>query len=338
MADSRESVARGLAFLERSQLPSGAFPVVCTTDPTMERGCVEDPSLFPTALIAHALSFCPDAARMQARAEDFLLAEMDRNGLWKHWTREHPQHALLPPDLDDTSCASAVLARAGRALPHNRPILLANRDRRGLFYTWIIPRLRWAGLAHARVTLPQWLRAPALWTFFRATSAAPGDVDAAVNANALFYLGAVPGHEAVVRHLLEVLGESRETQCDKWYENPFAIWYFFSRALAGIAPEADARIKERVGTAAPSTALEAALAISSLNYWRFEAGEDLVSFLLAGQLPSGAWPRAAFYHGGRKRRRDGSFDEPHPDTPRWGSEALTTALAIEALSNRPGPR
>lgn len=337
MAAERDAIARGLAFLERRQLPSGAFPVVCTTDPAMERGCVEDPSLFPTALIAHALSFSPEAAAMRARAEDFLLGEMDRNGLWKHWTGEHPQYALLPPDLDDTSCASAVLARAGRALPDNRPILLANRDRNGLFYTWIVPRIGWRGPAYARATLPQLLRIPALWMFFRQTSAASGDVDAAVNANALFYLGRVPNRAAVERHLIAVLRDGRESQCDKWYENPFAIWYFFSRALAGAAPEAGALIRARIAAAAPTSALEAALAIASLNYWRLEAPPAMRDRLLADQLASGGWPRAAFYHGGRKRRRDGSFEAPHPDTPRWGSEELTTALAIEALANRPEP-
>lgn len=337
MRDNEAAIARGLAFLERRQLPSGAFPVVCTTDPAMEQSCVEDPSLFPTALIAHALSFSPAAKAMRARAEDFLLGEMDENGLWKHWTSEHPQHHLLPPDLDDTSCASAVLARAGRPMPPNRHLLLANRSRAGLFYTWIVPRLRWAGLPHFRATAPQLLRAPALWIFFRRTSAAPRDVDAAVNANALFYLGSVPNRAAVEGHLIEVLREGREAQCDKWYENPFAIWYFFSRALAGSAPEAGEIIGQRIGAVAPASALEAALALCSLNYWRRDGGEALLDRLLADQLPSGGWPRAALYHGGRKRRRDGSFEPPHPDTPRWGSEELSTALAIEALTNRTEP-
>ena len=30
----------------------------------------------------------------------------------------------------------------------------------------------------------------------------------------------------------------RERSCDKWYDNPFVVRYFFSRALAPIAPEA----------------------------------------------------------------------------------------------------
>ena len=43
-----------------------------------------------------------------------------------------------------------------------------------------------------------------------------------MNANALHYLG---GASEVVEHLLRVLHENRESHCDKWYENPFAVWY-----------------------------------------------------------------------------------------------------------------
>src|SRR6185436_12619440 len=118
-----DALARGIAFLERSQLPTGELRVYASATP--------DPSVFPTAVAAHALSFAPEAAAIRRRALDFLRAEMDARGLWKHWTRVHPHHGWLPPDLDDTACASAALARDGRAFPDNRPLLLANRDRRG---------------------------------------------------------------------------------------------------------------------------------------------------------------------------------------------------------------
>src|SRR5207237_1773965 len=100
-------------------------------------------------------------------------------GLWRHWARDHPQYHPLPPDLDDTSCASAALLRAGRAFPDNRKLLLGNRNRRGLFYR---RKLTPAQFRHPLVT----------YFFFRRTSAKPFDVDAVVNANVLFYLGAIP--------------------------------------------------------------------------------------------------------------------------------------------------
>ena len=39
-----------------------------------------------------------------------------------------------------------------------------------------------------------------------------------------------------------------------------------------------------------------------------------------------AWPRVGFYHMGQRRL------EPQPKTPWWGSEALTTVFAVEALT------
>ncbi|MDQ4087427.1 MAG: hypothetical protein M3177_05395, partial [Pseudomonadota bacterium] len=222
---------RGLLFLRHNQLEDGSFRVCTSIAPDMAGACSDDASVFPTALIAHCLSFAPAADALRERALDFLAAQMDRHGLWRHWTHGHPQYAQLPPDLDDTSCASAVLAQGGRAFPDNRRLLLANRDRSGLFFTWFVPRPRVTAAAHMRVTLPQLLHAPTLWLFFARTSAAPYDVDAVVNANALSYLGRRRETEPAAALLLEVLRARREGQCDKWYENPFAIWYFFARAL-----------------------------------------------------------------------------------------------------------
>lgn len=302
------AVERAIAFLEQSQLRSGELPVHASGKP--------DPSVFPTALITHSLSFAPRAAAIRERALDFLFAEMDGRGLWKHWPHAHPHHRQLPPDLDDTSCASAALERDGRAFPDNRKRLLANRNARGLFYTW---KLAAAELRHPL----------ALFLFFKRTSAKPFDVDAVVNANVLFYLGAIPETRPVIDHLLQVLRENRESACDKWYDNPIVVRYFFSRALAPIVPDAGALLAAHA--AVPSNALEMALAACTALDWN--RVPDLAP-LLAMQLPSGAWPAAPLYHGGRARRRDGTFAEPHPDTPRWGSEALTTAFCIEALSRR----
>lgn len=302
------AIARGIAFLERSQLPSGELRVFASGKP--------DPSIFPTALIAHSLSFVPAASVVRERALDFLAAEMDPRGLWKHWPREHPHHAQLLPDLDDTSCASAAFARAGRSFPDNRGLLLKNRNRRGLFYTW-------------KFTRAQWLHPLVTYFFFQRTSANVFDIDAVVNANVLFYLGTIPETRPVIAFLVNVLRENRESSCDKWYDKPFVVWYFFSRALHEVAPEAGEIIEKKIATATPSNPLERALAACSLSYWNRAPSLDS---LLDDQLESGAWPAAALYHGGRARRRDGSFAEPHPDTPHWGSEELTTAFCIEALA------
>jgi hypothetical protein len=323
------AIARGAAFLEASQLASGEIPVLATTDPTLADGAQLDPSIFPTAVAAQALAVCPEAATVHGRACNFLRAEKDRNGLWRHWTREHEHVRSLPPDLDDTSCASAALAAAGTPIA-NRDILLANRRGDGLFLTWVVPRPSTTGAAQA--WLPQLAHLPTLYMFFRETSAAPGDVDAVVNANALFYLRDFGRRDAVVDYLLAVLRDSREADCDKWYENRFAILYFLSRALRASGAKAGELVLERLAAAPPAFALEAAFAACAMLDWERDPGEAAVALLLDPQLPDGGWPRAALYHGGRERRRDGSFAPRHPDTPHWGSEALTAAFCLEALS------
>ena len=328
-----------LGFLESVQRPSGEIPVDATSDPRMRERLVPDPSVFPTALAVHSLGFAGEAARhIVAPACRFLLGEMDEGGLWRHWVREHPHHAALPPDLDDTCCASAALARAGYAIPNNRAVVAANRLRNGMFLTWLVPQMRWTGAAHLRATLPRLRHPAALLLFFRRTSARPGDADAVVNANVLHYLGAIPGSEPVVAELLRTLAAGREAQADKWYDNPIVVRYFLSRALAGIAPEAEATLVARSEAAVPTSALEAALLICTLADWGRTAPQSVREYLLGAQLPSGGWPAAAVYHGGRRRLAQGGFAEPHPDTPRWGSEALTTSFCIEALCRDPGLR
>jgi hypothetical protein len=304
------AIGRGVAFLAARQLPSGELPVLASGKP--------DPSVFPTALAAYSLSFAPEAAAVCARALDFLVAEMDPRALWRHWPRTHPHHHQLPPDTDDTACASLALARAGRPFPDNRARLLANRNRQGLFRTWIFTTAQWR---HPLVT----------WRFFRRTSARPSDADAVVNANALFYLGMRDETIVPATYLIDVVLRGREAACDKWYDNPFAVWYFLARALGRLG--AGELISTKIEAATPATALDAALAACALASCGRPAD---VTPLLAQQLPSGGWPAAALYHGGRLRRADGSYAEPHPDAPRWGSEELTTAFAIEALARHRG--
>ena len=325
------AIERGVAFLESRQLASGEVPVLTSCDAAMRGECIPDPSVFPTALVANALASTPRAHRVHARALDFLLREMDEHGLWRHWTREHPGHAHLPPDLDDTAMASAALVAAGRAIPPNRELLLANRDRRGLFFTWITLRARWTNARHQRIALAQLRHPLILYSFVRRTSAAPNDVDAVVNANVLAYLGVSDEAQPVVTHLMGVLRGNHETTCDKWYESPFAVWYFFSRALRGIAPEAGAIIMTRMAATPRASALEHALAACVSMWWDRPADDDIRAILDA-QLETGGWLRAGLYYGGRKRRRDGSLAPRPPGTPHWGSEELTTAFCIEALS------
>jgi len=309
----RRAIEKGVAFLESVQLPSGEIPIETSPTPEMSGDCVRDPVVFPAALAARALSITASAARVRSRALDFLLREMEPDGLWRYPSSEHPGHDHIPLDVDDTSIASAALAAAGRSFPNNRALLLANRERSGLFRTWIV---RW--WPHPRKT----------YHFFRHTTADIRDVDAVIDANVVIYLGLCEETRPAVAHMLAVLRANSEMMSTKWYESRFTVWYFFSHALHEIAPEAGEMIVPRIEAATPRNALELALAASALLLWN--RAPD-VQPLINAQLPSGAWPRAGFYHAGLKRISQNEFQ---PTPPWWGSEALTTVLAVEALSRR----
>jgi len=309
----RRAIDNGIAYLESAQLPSGEIPIEMSPTPEMTGDRVRDPVVFTTALAARALSITPSAAGVRSRAVDFLVREMEPGGLWRYPSTEHPGHDHIPLDVDDTSIASAALLAAGREVPDNRRVLLANRNRRGLFRTWIV---RW------------WPHPRKIYRFFHETTAEIRDVDAAINANVVAYLGDRAETRPAIEHLLGVLRTDGELMSTKWYEGRFTVWYFFSHALRGIAAEAGEMIVPRIEAAKPRNALELALATSTLLLWN--RAPD-VQPLLDAQLRSGAWPRAGFYHAGLKRI---SRNEFQPTPPWWGSEALTTILAVEALSRR----
>jgi hypothetical protein len=310
-SEIRRAIEKGIAYLESAQLPSGEIPIEISPTPDMTGECVREPCVFPAALTARTLSITSAAARVRSRALDFLEREMHRDGLWRHPSSDKAQHYDTPLDVDDTSLASVALAAAGREVPDNRRFLLANRDRRGLFKTWIV---RW------------WPHPVLTHRFFRYTTAEVGDVDAVVIANVVIYLGACEETRRSIAHMLEVLRANSEMVSTKWYESRFTVWYFFSHALRDIAPEAGEIIVPRVEAATPRNALELAAAISTLLLWN--RAPD-VQLLIDAQLGSGAWPRAGFYHMGLKQISPNEF---RPTPPWWGSEALTTVFAVEALT------
>ena len=325
-ARTRAALDAAVEFLRRRQFPNGEFEILQCWDEALTREYGPDNCIFPTAQIAYSLSFWPPAQAIMARAQRFLIAERDSHGLWKHCAGQPRGYAFLPPDVDDTCCALAVLP--GEDVGSARQLVLANRDRNGLFYTWFAPRFRWTGVLHLKVTLPQLRHLRTLRTLFRLTLPRRDDVDAVVNANVLHYLRDFPGRGAVVEHLLEILRHGRESQCDKYYAYPYVTWYFFSRALSDI-PEATEAIIERLDASAPANPFEQALAICALLNCGRAASPAAIERLVVAQSPDGSWPRAMFYCGGRQGK--GETFGPL-SLPFWGSEELTTAFCVEALA------
>lgn len=321
---------RALAFLARTQRPTGEFPTTVARDAALTQEARYDATPFATTYVVHALTEVArctgaDVGPLVGPALDFLASEREGPGVWRYWTRAHEHHGSIPPDVDDTACVSAALAHAGQRTD-NADLLLAQRDARGRFRTWILPR--W-GEPPGRFLAVLRLQ-PALHkhvAFWRLTEAAPGDVDGVVNANVLAYLGDRPETRGAQAFVTETLLEGREGACDKWHLDPPAFYYAAARAhAAGACDDAAfvATLRERAASAAEAEAVPAlaALALSAALH----AGPPTPALaavgrrLRAAQRADGSWPGHALYYGGRARYWG------------WGSDALSTALCAEALA------
>jgi hypothetical protein len=322
-----------LAFLGSTQLASGEFPTFKARDPGLVEDRVFDSTPFATTYILHSLGFVdrPRAREMVQGGLNFLEAEMEPHGVWRYWSSIHPRHRSIPPDLDDTCCASFVMRRFDRQTPPNAELVLANRDRSGLFYTWLIPRpIRTRSRAWWSVTLRQVPISPQRLMFWYVTNARPGDVDCVVNANVLACLGDRAEARPIVELLSEALREGRAGSCDKWHSNACAFYYAVARAYASgvtalaplcepLAVQAEATLAAVSDLAAAEVAL-AACALLSLGR-RSRTLEEMIRRLATDQREDGSWPAYPLYHGGPWG---------------WGSEALTTGLCIEALARFSG--
>jgi len=319
-----------LGFLAREQRSNGEFPTYKARDAALTEEPAFDATPFATAYVLHSLSYVDDPAvrALTGPALDFLEAEMEPYGVWRYWTSTHPQHDVIPPDLDDTCCAAAVLRRFGRSVPDNDELLLANRDRRGLFYTWLVPRPAFTrSRAWWRVALRQAPATHGRLNFWRLTEASPWDVDGVVNANVLHRLGDRPEARPVAAHLASELAGGRAASCDKWHRNECAFLYAVSRAYAsGVTalepmcqPLADHSETALDGELTPAEVALAACTLLNLGR-RGSALDQAVERLAASQAQTGAWPGFALYWGGPKLVYG------------WGSEALTTGLAMEAIA------
>jgi hypothetical protein len=307
------AIDAGVDFLSRTQLPDGELPTLRwpRNDPDAAR---RDRTVFGTALVVISIAGVRGAQTIVARAADSIASQTLRFGIWKY----SPDYGGgFPPDLDDTAMASLALRVAGRAVPDNTHVFLANRNRDGLFFTWLSPRLRWLRDPRmAFIAAARWRHPFVHYRAFRVAGAREHDLDAVVNANVLYFLGHNAATEPVIDFLLRVLREGLETTCDKWYDSPLAVWYFISRALRSAGVDARALLLERLRSARVETPLEHAFAACVLLDCDAPADAH-VQAIVDAQQDSGGWPRAIVYG-----------DE-------WdgrGSESLTTAFCLEALS------
>jgi len=326
------SLDRALDFLRQRQLPSGEFP--CSIVSLLNKFQTRiDSTPFATTLIASSLAFNDSAIskKMIARACVFLRAQMEPFGVWRYWPRPHPGYKVVRPDVDDTASVSSVLRQNKVGFPNNRGLLLANRSRAGLFYTWIVlrPALRlnfgywWVALEKIR----RFRSAHKIWQ----GEPRPDDIDGIVNSNVISYLGPAAYAEPACAYLIEVFRQQQEVSCDRWYQNRFVFYYSIARnyregfsSFSVIREELIERILSFATTegAIGSNPMDTAHSICAL----LDLGADVpqfdaaVDYLVRKQKTDGGWPYADYYFSGFLR------------TVTWGSEELTTGFCVQALS------
>ena len=308
LASARESLGRGLDFLQSSVDTNGAWHCIRfnIADPEVPRH-FERPA-FVTAFCVLALQGCRDArAKALCKASHAYLVEtMEYPGLWRYYRH-------LPQDLDSTSLCSLVLgAHPWILLGRNTAKILANRDGEGRFLTWVLGEGE-----------------PDVVSKFRI------EADPVVNANVIAYLGDHPQTRPAQRWLEELVREDRIHGTSKWYPDTVAIYYAITRALVRAAPAleslrpilADRILGLRDAQGGFANLLQSAQAVSALDnvqsLERIDVKAGLAS-LIGAQHEDGSWPELL------------AFGD---QTLKWGvvgqfghaSEPVTTAFCIEAL-------
>jgi hypothetical protein len=297
------SVGRGLRFLHDHQLPYGEFRTYASPSIDM-RVTSFDSSVFVTTFVLYSIARtdCPRRATMTKKAISFLTEEMRGPGLFQYYTSKNTNSIGF--DLDDTACASVALQQSHPLVAGGRNVecFLENRNEAGLFYTWVGD------------TTPE------------------NYIDSVVNANVVFYLGDRDETRSACRYLIDTIESGRESDSYHYYLNDMTLYYAVSRAYAhGASSLAGAKeaIMEKIlrsskddGSFGDELATACAVcSLVNLGYKDVTRFRDAARYLEAQQSANGSWRRVAM------------FCQPGRC---YGSEELTTALCLEALTHVAG--
>ena len=304
----RESIRRGLDFLESTIDENGAWHCIRfnTADPDIPRHFERPP--FISAFCALALESCgePKAKALCAATRAYLADTMEYPGLWRYYRH-------LPQDLDSSTLCSLVIGNhPWILLERNVPEILANRDEKGLFQTWILADDE-----------------PGVVPAFRI------EADPVVNANVIAYLGERPETGEARQWLEGLIIDGKLAGTSKWYPDPASIYYAITRALLRV-PAALERLRpvlaERIlglrdGKGDFGNILQAAQAVSALcnigSRQSIDAQQQAERFL-NWQREDGSWPELLAF-GDQELKWGPAGQIGH------GSEPVTTAFCIEAL-------
>lgn len=329
------AIDKGLDYLTDHQLPNGEFCVYYAPDDQMAEWCVPDSAIFPTTIIATALRPLQKQTKTQEiyqKVIPFLVYQRMRFGLWGYYTKWHKLFPLLPPDADDTILTYYFLKSQAIDTPDPIPLILSNRNKKGLLYTWFTFRLnRNKDKRYWRTVLRELkypIKSILFWTIHDCKR---NDIDLGVNINVLSCLGETKETEPIIKYVSNKITKDDATNNDGWYQNPIVLYYLFSRiakhkikSFTDIYPIIITKILSHTqeNGSIGFSQLDTALGISTLINLGHDGKEIQlgVSYLLKTQSNNGSWQRALFSYSGPKK------------IVGWGSEELTTALCLETLA------
>ena len=211
----------------------------------------------------------------------------------------------------------------GYPFPENKNIILASKNDEGIFYTWLLAR---PNIPIEISTKLSPLVKPEAFIYITFWGVAD-NIDCVVNANALLYLGESDQTQSVTNYLIRIITSQIENKSSIYIPNPLVIYYLVSRTYLNSVPSLIV-IKELILTRIIAkqkasgnwgSNLETALAICTMlnfNYYGPEVKQG-IQHLLNTQNPDSSWSRFPMFLG---------------PAPYYGSEELTTALAVEALA------
>jgi len=302
----QHSVDLGLDFIRSKQLVTGQLPSLACANTSLSIECRPDVAPFVTALVVHSLSYSQagKAIRIVQDGLVYLRAMMEPGGIWRYSRFNNDRS--IPPDLDVISCISLELLRYGISFDSNRETLLANRNVRGVFLTWI----RSLSDNLASLNWPEGVL---------------DDVDCVVNANTVAYLGESEETKKAIDYLIALASNGLPDKFSYYYLDRESFYYMLSKAyssgLESLSPAMEPitqdceKLLRQIGDSISSLSL-ALIMCSFLNAGHCIDPSKHVDRLLESQTSDGSWPRSAFYRG----------------PAYYGSEVLSTSFCIEALS------
>ncbi len=320
----QDSIKKGVEYLYKNQMLHGEFKTYISPDTNMKEKLQYVSTTYITTFVLYSLSFIdsPLIDKIKTRAAQFLLEEMEEGGIWRFFTTnrniklsggrlEYYTQIGIVPDLDDTAVISYCLKKNSVDIPDNLKVFLNNRNEAGLFYTWLMDVPKRAEYIE---NMPY-------------MNPSKNDICSGVSANVLLYLGENEYTRPVCDYLNKLIIEDKLNSSYVYFPNSFVIYYLISRAyfngakgledskVAAIEGLIDFLDREKHALSPLNTAY---VACSLLNYGvSYKALENAVVYILESQDNSGYWDKERFCDGG-------SFY--------YGSEELTTALCMEALS------